>query len=205
MALRDENMPGTAVTKICVKWYRSAVFRFSVLNMMVILVLVGGVIFRGHQRDKQQLVKRFGSVLKTVSANGAVDIDGAKLAQINDNEDKGAAFVAARGVLERLRDVNGLANDAVYILRPSVDDPATYRFVVMLQDKTLLVTATSFPQRHSSFIRGSTQLMVKRWPYHYSKTTMARLSVELHRSKTMTDVMSLCCRRISGWLNMSPN
>ena len=139
MALRDENMPGTAVTKIRVKWYRSAVFRFSVLNMMVILVLVGGVIFRGHQRDKQQLVKRFGSVLKTVSANGAVDIDGAKLAQINDNEDaKGAAFVAARGVLERLRDVNGLANDAVYILRPSVDDPATYRFVVMLQDKTFI-------------------------------------------------------------------
>ena len=79
MALRDNNNPATATTKIRVKWYRSAVFRFSVLNMMVILVLVGGVIFRGHQRDKKQLVKRFGSVLKTVSANGAVDIDGAKL------------------------------------------------------------------------------------------------------------------------------
>ena len=42
-----------------VRWYKSFVVRFSVINMLVVIALVAGVIYRSHQRDREQLVERF--------------------------------------------------------------------------------------------------------------------------------------------------
>ena len=172
---------------------------------MVILVLVGGVIFRGHCKDKKQLVKRFGSVLKTVSANGTVNVDGAGLDQMQNNNDARAeAFVAARSVLERLRDVNGLASDAVYILRPSVDDPATYHFVVMLQKKTFIGDVYKPPAETFALYTRRRSIVAPRW-LPLLKTTMVPLSVGSLQSRGLMAATLRYCRRIFDSLNMWPN
>ena len=76
--------------------------------------------------------------VRSVAGTTALAIDGDSLAQIRSNADAaGPAFQNARTVLARSREVNGLREEEIYILRP-LESAAETEFVVMIQEKTFI-------------------------------------------------------------------
>jgi class 3 adenylate cyclase len=138
-------MQGEPFTKI--PWYRSFVFRFLFINTAAITILFALLFYSGNQAQRKQVALRFSSTLKTIVTNGAPLLNGSSLKVIvAAGDEEKAAFKNARQILKSLQLTNDLKTDGIYILRPDRQNKATYRFVVMLQEKTFVGDAYQPPK-----------------------------------------------------------
>lgn len=118
--------------------WRSIVLRlvFFYFALTLVVVVVSLTLLRSSQR--MQIQEKFGITRQAIAASTAPYVDAEALAAIRTNADaKRPEFAAVRKVLERARAQNGLMAEEVYIVRPG-DEPHSFPFVVMLQERTFI-------------------------------------------------------------------
>jgi class 3 adenylate cyclase len=120
-----------------VVWWRSFAFRFvATYSVTVILVVLLGL-WGLYEREKEDVVGKFGLVLEAIATTIAPQIDGQLLDRIHSDQDtQSSAFQSTRSILERVMRDNRLREDQIYILRPKGGD--SYEFVVMLQQTSFV-------------------------------------------------------------------
>ena len=105
---------------------------------VVALTTTAAFIVPTLQLRKKSVLTDFQMFVRSVAGTTALAIDGDSLAQIRSNADAASvAFQNARTVLARSREVNGLREEEIYILRP-LESAEKMEFVVMIQDKTFI-------------------------------------------------------------------
>ena len=101
------------------------------------MLILGGVASL-YQREKREVIGKFGLALETIAVSTTPLIRGEDLDAIRGPDDAGnQAFVRVRAVLERVRKDNSLREDQVYVMRQT-EGQGTYEFVVMLQAQTFI-------------------------------------------------------------------
>ncbi|HMG12769.1 MAG TPA: adenylate/guanylate cyclase domain-containing protein, partial [Gemmatimonadaceae bacterium] len=132
--------------------------RFSVrtkvtLAMATVATLVVAAILGTtlHFR-RAQLLQEFQAFVRSAAGTSALALDGDEISTINATSDTTApAFQNARRILDRVRQINHLAENEVYILRPLRIAPAVEtEFVVMLQKKTFVGDRYTVPEVNRS-------------------------------------------------------
>jgi class 3 adenylate cyclase len=114
-----------------VPFWRSIVARDVGALTGVVAVVSALGIAQLHQDAKHDVQMRFGMAATSIAGTAAPSIDPALLAAVHTNDDvAGPAFQTLRGQLERIRAVNHLEEDQIYILRPEWEG---WSFAVMLQ------------------------------------------------------------------------
>lgn len=122
-----------------VAWWRSFVFRFMAVNVLLTVLLVAGSVLWLHEVEKAEIVDKFGLALEAIAATAAPFVEAEDLEEIHADADaERAPFRRVRGVLERMRADNHLRADQVYLLRPKDDEARVMEFVVMLQERTFV-------------------------------------------------------------------
>ena len=117
-----------------VPWWRSFAFRFvllyTVFAVILALVSVAGL----YQREKAEVIGKFGLALEKIAGTAAPFIPGEPLDEISSNQDASTQpFLRLRDTLRDIQTENNLHEEHVYILRPSPDpDTQELEFVVML-------------------------------------------------------------------------
>ena len=105
---------------------------------VVALTTTAALILPALQLRRKAVLNDFQVFVRSVAGTTALALDGDSLAPIRTNADAaGEAFQRARSVLARSREVNGLREEEIYILRP-LDAPGESEFVVMIQNKTFV-------------------------------------------------------------------
>ncbi len=114
----------------------------SVAVLVVIAILGTNFYFR-----RTQLLQEFQTFVRGVAGTTALALEGDEIGAIHaPNDADSAAFRRARGILEQSREINGLAENEMYILRPaSAESPFETEFVVMLQKKTFIGSRYTVP------------------------------------------------------------
>lgn len=104
---------------------------------LVAAVVVGATLFTTHRLRRAQLLEEFQAFVRGVAGTTALALSGDEIDSIRTNADAAKpAFQNARGLLEKSRAVNGLAEQELYILRPIAGAAQLEtEFVVMLQRK----------------------------------------------------------------------
>ncbi len=118
-------------------WWKSFAFRFVALytTVAVTAVLIGLTAL--YNREKKEVIDKFGLALETIASTAAPFMQGDLLDAIHTNDDADSdAFRTMRAALATVAKENHLANDQAYVLRPT--DDGAYEFVVMLQTKTFI-------------------------------------------------------------------
>lgn len=122
-----------------VPWWRSFSFKFVAVYTAISLVLVLSGVFSVYEREKQEVLGKFGLVLEAIAGTASLSIAGEDVDRIRTRGDaSGEAFTRIRAVLAGVQRENHLAEDGIYVLRVVPDHPDTFEFVVMLQAKTFI-------------------------------------------------------------------
>ncbi|MGI8955680.1 MAG: adenylate/guanylate cyclase domain-containing protein [Chthoniobacterales bacterium] len=112
---------------------------------VAVLVVVAILGTNFHIR-RTQLLQEFQTFVQGVAGTTALAIPGDAIATIHaPNDSESESFRQARQILERSRQINGLAENEMYILRPTGASPFETEFVVMLQKKTFIGSRYSVP------------------------------------------------------------
>lgn len=120
-----------------VAWWKSFAFRFVALytTVAVAVVLVGLTAL--YEREKGEVVDKFGLALETIAGTSAPFLDGDLVDAVRANADHDSdAFRTLRTALAIVAEQNHLAQDQIYILRAA--GGGAYEFVVMLQATTFI-------------------------------------------------------------------
>ena len=105
----------------------------------VALVVAGAMIVTIYLLRKSQLKQEFQFFVRSVAGTAALSVSGEDLASIHTNADASSpVFRTIRDYLDKVRAVNGLAEQEIYILRPVAEGSMETEFVVMLQGKTFI-------------------------------------------------------------------
>ena len=119
-------------------WLQSLRTKIAMAMAVVALTTTAAFIVPTLQLRKKSVLTDFQMFVRSVAGTTALAIDGDSLAQIRSNADAASvAFQNARTVLARSREVNGLREEEIYILRP-LESAEKMEFVVMIQDKTFV-------------------------------------------------------------------
>jgi len=103
---------------------------------VVALVVAGAMVATQHHLRKQQLLEEFQFFVSSVAGTARLSIDGADIRSIHSNADVASpAFQRIRSYLERVRTVNRLDENEIYVLRPLAPGSFETEFLVMLQPK----------------------------------------------------------------------
>src|SRR5690349_17953685 len=105
----------------------------------VALVVAGAMIVTIYLLRKSQLKQEFQFFVRSITGTAALSVSGEDLAAIRTNADAPSpAFQKIRNYLDKVRTVNGLEEQEIYILRPVAEGSMDTEFVVMLQWKTFI-------------------------------------------------------------------
>jgi HAMP domain-containing protein len=112
------------------------VFAMAIVAALVVAAILGT---NFHFR-RVQLLQEFQAFVRGAAGTTALALDGDEINAIRSpNDDVSPAFQKARSILDQSRQVNRLAENEIYILRPvSLTIPFETEFVVMLQKKTFI-------------------------------------------------------------------
>ncbi|MEM6821491.1 MAG: ATP-binding protein [Verrucomicrobiota bacterium] len=106
----------------------------AVITISLLVVLASSI--TGYFLRKAVLLEELRDLNLSIAGTGAIGIFGDDLDLIRSNEDVyEPEFEFVKERLEKIRDVNGLKNEEIYILRPLELDKFTTEFVVMPGDK----------------------------------------------------------------------
>jgi class 3 adenylate cyclase len=112
----------------------------------VAALVVTAILATNFHIRRAQLLQEFQSFVRGAAGTTALALQGDEISAIRAPGDAmTAAFGRARDILERSRKVNGLAENEMYILRPTGASPFETEFVVMLQKKTFIGSRYSVP------------------------------------------------------------
>ncbi len=112
---------------------------------VAVLVVVAILGTNFHIR-RTQLLQEFQTFVRGAAGTTALALQGDEISAIRAPTDADSdAFRRARKILERSREINGLAENEMYILRPMGASPFETEFVVMLQKKTFIGSRYSVP------------------------------------------------------------
>ena len=104
----------------------------------VALIVVSAMVWTGLHFLRQQLLEEFQIFVRSVAGTTALALSGDGLRAIRTNDDADTPqFEQARTVLEQARQINGLTEREIYVLRP-LDAAGETEFVVMLQRPTFI-------------------------------------------------------------------
>jgi class 3 adenylate cyclase len=94
-----------------------------------------------------QLLQEFQAFVRSAAGTTALALNGDEISSIHSPNDAASpAFESARRILDQSRRINGLAENEMYILRPtSAANPFETEFVVMLQKKTFIGSRYTVP------------------------------------------------------------
>jgi len=120
-----------------VTWWRSFAFRFvATYSVTVVFVILLGL-WALYEREKEEVVGKFGMALESIAATVAPHIHGDQLDRVLTNKDvHDSSFKRVRSIIDRVRLDNRLREDQIYILRAK--ESGLYEFVVMLQAQTFV-------------------------------------------------------------------
>jgi class 3 adenylate cyclase len=127
------------------KWHKSIVFKVVFIFVSIFVLVVVSLIIGQHYFKRKEVALRFGQNLKTITQNYAPLISGEDLKGINGQKDaESAEFKKAKAVLAKIKTLNQLDEDLVYILKPINDEE--WSFTVMLQGQTFIGDVYKPPQ-----------------------------------------------------------
>ncbi len=114
----------------------------GVAVLVVVAMLATNFHFRGVQ-----LLQEFQAFVRGAAGTTALALNGDEISSIRAPGDADSpAFQKARNILDQSRRVNRLAENEMYILRPTITDtPFETEFVVMLQKKTFIGSRYTIP------------------------------------------------------------
>src|ERR1043166_9326506 len=120
-----------------------------VLSMVTVaLVVAGAMVTTDYFLQKKQLMQEFQFFVRSVAGTAALSISGEDLTSIRSNADASSpAFQKIRSYLDKVRTVNGLEEQEIYILRPLAEGGMETEFVVILQWKTFIVDHYTIPEK----------------------------------------------------------
>ncbi len=126
---------------------------------IVALVVAGAMGVAAYEFRKRQLVSDFQTFVRGVAGTAALSLHGEDIAAVHDNADTTApAFTRPKNVLARVRDINGLSDREVTVLRPTSADSFSERgdgqteFVVMLQPEVCVGSPYMIPAQNRAAI-----------------------------------------------------
>jgi len=104
---------------------------------LVAALVVTAILGTNSHFRRVQLLQEFQAFVRGAAGTTALALDGDEISAIRaPNDDRSPAFEKARNVIDHSREVNRLAENEMYILRPlSLTRPFETEFVVMLQKK----------------------------------------------------------------------
>ena len=113
----------------------------------VAALVVAAILGTNFHFRRAQLLQEFQAFVRGAAGTTALALDGDAISSIHSHNDASSpAFQNARKILEQSRAVNGLAENEMYILRPtSMGAPFETEFVVMLQKKTFIGSRYTVP------------------------------------------------------------
>jgi class 3 adenylate cyclase len=114
---------------------------------LVAALVVAAILGTNFHFRRVQLLQEFQAFVRGAAGTTALALDGDEISAIRaPNDDRSPAFEKARNVIDRSREVNRLAENEMYILRPlSLTRPFETEFVVMLQKKTFIGSRYTIP------------------------------------------------------------
>jgi class 3 adenylate cyclase len=127
------------------------VFAMATVAVLLVVAILGT---NFHFR-RVQLLQEFQSFVRGAAGTTALALDGDEINSIRrPNDATSPAFQNARRILDRSRQINGLAENEMYILRPvSAASPFETEFVVMLQKRTFIGSRYTVPMANrASFL-----------------------------------------------------
>lgn len=113
----------------------------------VAALVVTAILGTNFHFRRAQLLQEFQAFVRGAAGTTALALDGDEISSIySPNDADSAAFQKARNILAQSRQVNRLAENEMYILRPvSMSFPFETEFVVMLQRKTFIGSRYMIP------------------------------------------------------------
>jgi class 3 adenylate cyclase len=125
-------------TSPAASWLRSLRTKIALAMAVVALTVTVAFIVPGMALRRKALLQDFQMFVRSAAGTTALALDGDSLAEIRSNADaQTEAFRKARTILARSREINGLSEQEIYILRPT-GAPDETEFVVMLQPQTFI-------------------------------------------------------------------
>jgi class 3 adenylate cyclase len=118
-----------------------------VLAMATVAALVVAAILGTNFHFRRvQLLQEFQAFVRGAAGTTALALDGDAISTIHSpNDATSPAFQETREILARSRQINGLAESELYVLRPTGASPFETEFVVMLQKKAFIGSRYSVP------------------------------------------------------------
>lgn len=102
---------------------------------IVALVVAGASVAAHHHLRKKELLEEFQFVTRSIAGMARLSIAAEDLNAIHSNADATSpGFERVRAFLEQVREINGLQENEIYILRPVSLETFETEFVVMLQN-----------------------------------------------------------------------
>ena len=130
-------------------WSKSFISRFIALYLLVVCLVLFALVSSTHFFERKQVERDFGILLESIVKNNVSAIDGSLLANVQGNDDvPHASFQNLRGQLAKIRELNQLDEDLIYILVP--EEEGRFRFKVMLQENTFVGDLYTPPTRLQS-------------------------------------------------------
>lgn len=121
--------------------------KITLAMALVALLVVGAVLAVTYHLRSRQLLEEFQVFVRSVAGTTALALSGDEIATVREGETgEGAAFRSARAVLEQARQINGLAEQEIYIMRPVREGGFEMEFLVMLQKKTFVGDRYEVPE-----------------------------------------------------------
>ena len=113
----------------------------------VAALVVAAILGTNFHFRRVQLLQEFQAFVRGVAGTTALALNGDAISSIHTPNDAALpSFLAARRILDQSRQINGLAENELYILRPiSAASPFETEFVVMLQKKTFIGSRYTLP------------------------------------------------------------
>lgn len=112
----------------------------------VAALIVAAILGINFHFRRVQLLQEFQAFVRGTAGTTALALDGDAISRIHSpNDSSQPAFQKARQILDQSRRVNHLAENEMYILRPTGASPFETEFVVMLQKKTFIGSQYSVP------------------------------------------------------------
>lgn len=129
----------------------------------VAALVVAAICATTYHLRRQQLLVEFQVFVRTVAGTTSLALEADAVRAVRQADDfKSPSFQATRAILDRSRQINGLAESELYILRPiSQTTPFETEFVVMLQKQTFIGSRYTIPTVNRSRFLEAWQ---KRWP-----------------------------------------
>jgi class 3 adenylate cyclase len=113
----------------------------------VAALVVAAILGTNFHFRRVQLLQEFQAFVRGAAGTTALALNGDAISSIHaPNDATSPDFLAARRILDQSRQVNGLAENEMYILRPvGAASPFATEFVVMLQKKTFIGSRYTLP------------------------------------------------------------